>query len=51
MLTTDVQACLQEVRRLLPDADPVAYRTSNPEGVLDMKQSALPSAIDGNLVE
>ena len=51
MLTVDVQACLQEVRRLLPDTDPVAYLTNNPEGVLDMEQSALPSAIDGNLLE
>lgn len=51
MLTVDVQACLQEVRRLLPDIDPVAYLTNNPEGVLDMEQSALPSALDGNLVE
>lgn len=46
LLTADVVYVLGEIRRLLPQSDPVQFLLSNPRMVLDMSQSGLPSAIE-----
>ncbi|KAK9842509.1 hypothetical protein WJX81_003300 [Elliptochloris bilobata] len=50
LLGADVDALLDEVRRLVPGQDPMNFLVANPGMVLSMAQAGLESAIDGNLV-
>ena len=50
LLMTDVNLLLAEAERLLPNSqDPVDFLVSSPGTLLDMQQSGLSSAIDGDL--
>ena len=46
-----IEKLFDNVRRLLPVADPVNFVISNPSMVLDMDTGNLPSAIDGDLTQ